>query len=33
MANKNALSEDTPANTDDALECPLRIREIKQAYN
>ena len=33
MANKYALSEDTPANTDDALEGPLRIREIKQAYN
>ena len=33
MANKYALSEATPANTDDALEGPLRIREIKQAYN
>lgn len=33
MANKYALNEGTPANTDDALEGPLRIREIKQAYN
>ncbi len=33
MANKYALSEATPANTDDALEGPLRIREVKQAYN
>ena len=33
MANKYALSEATPANTDDALEGPLRIREIKEAYN
>jgi len=33
MANKYALSENTPANTDDALEGPLRIREVKQAYN
>ena len=33
MANKYTLSEATPANTDDALEGPLRIREIKQAYN
>jgi len=33
MANKYSLQEDTPANTDDALEGPQRIREIKQAYN
>ena len=33
MANKYANNEGTPANTDDALEGPLRIREIKQAYN
>jgi len=33
MANKHANSEITPANTDDALEGPQRIREIKQAYN
>ena len=33
MANKYANSETTPANTDDALEGPQRIREIKQAYN
>ena len=33
MANKYALNEATPANTDDALEGPLRIREVKQAYN
>ena len=33
MANKHSLTEDTPANTDDALEGPQRIREIKQAYN
>ena len=33
MANKHPNSEITPANTDDALEGPQRIREIKQAYN
>ena len=33
MANKYALNEATPANTADALEGPLRIREVKQAYN
>jgi len=33
MANKYPNSEATPANTDDALEGPQRIREIKQAYN
>ena len=33
MANKYPNSELTPANTDDALEGPQRIREIKQAYN
>ena len=33
MANKYALNEGTPANTDDALEGPLRIREVKQSYN
>ena len=33
MANKYSLDEATPANTDDALEGPLRIREIKQSYN
>ena len=33
MANKYANDISTPANTDDALEGPLRIREIKQAYN
>ncbi len=33
MANKYANNEETPANSDDALEGPLRIREIKQAYN
>ena len=33
MANKHPLNEATPANTDDALEGPQRIREIKQAFN
>ncbi len=33
MANKYANNEGTPANTDDALEGPQRIREIKQAFN
>ena len=33
MANKYPNDESTPANTDDALEGPQRIREIKQAFN
>ena len=33
MANIYVNEEGTPANTDDALEGPQRIREIKQAFN
>tara|TARA_Y100000310_G_scaffold252242_1_gene258925 strand:+ start:952 stop:2367 length:1416 start_codon:yes stop_codon:yes gene_type:complete len=33
MANKFSNNEASPANTDDALEGPQRIREIKQTYN
>ena len=33
MANTTPNLESTPANTDDALEGPQRIREIKQAFN